>query len=76
MGLYLIALDGGPVTRVHALRRFGYAILGIAAFGSGILWALFDRDKQFLHDRLAGTRLVIGRSAGGLPPANSPVDRV
>lgn len=27
-------------------------------FGVGILWALFDRDHQFLHDRLAGTRIV------------------
>jgi uncharacterized RDD family membrane protein YckC len=23
-----------------------------------IVWALFDRDRQFLHDRLAGTRLI------------------
>jgi uncharacterized RDD family membrane protein YckC len=27
------------------------------AFGVGILWALLDRDRQFLHDRLAGTRI-------------------
>jgi uncharacterized RDD family membrane protein YckC len=26
-----------------------------------ILWALFDREHQFLHDRLAGTRLVSTR---------------
>jgi uncharacterized RDD family membrane protein YckC len=26
-----------------------------------ILWALLDRDGQFLHDRLAGTRLVSSR---------------
>ena len=26
-----------------------------------ILWALFDRERQFLHDRLAGTRLVSTR---------------
>ena|SRR5688572_18266690 len=26
-----------------------------------IVWALFDRDRQFLHDRLAGTRLVSAR---------------
>lgn len=25
---------------------------------SGVLWALVDRDRQFLHDRLLGTRLV------------------
>lgn len=24
----------------------------------GILWAFLDRDRQFLHDRLAGTRIV------------------
>jgi uncharacterized RDD family membrane protein YckC len=24
----------------------------------GIGWALVDRDRQFLHDRLAGTRLI------------------
>lgn len=28
--------------------------------GVGILWALLDRDHQFLHDRIAGTRIVWG----------------
>ena len=26
-----------------------------------IVWALFDRERQFLHDRLAGTRLLSTR---------------
>ncbi len=25
---------------------------------ASVLWAWFDRDRQFLHDRLAGTRLA------------------
>lgn len=29
-----------------------------------ILWAKFDRDGQFLHDRLARTRLVLIKEAG------------
>ena len=33
------------------------AMLAVCALGPG--WALFDRDRQFLHDRLAGTRLVL-----------------
>jgi hypothetical protein len=36
--------------------------LALAAFsvaGIGLGWALIDRDRQFLHDRLAGTRLVL-----------------
>ena len=32
--------------------------------GAGLFWALFDRDRQFLHDRLAGTRLVFKRPKG------------
>jgi uncharacterized RDD family membrane protein YckC len=26
--------------------------------GISLIWALFDREAQFLHDRLAGTRLI------------------
>jgi uncharacterized RDD family membrane protein YckC len=33
-------------------------------FGVGFLWALFDRDRQFLHDRIAGTRIEFAE-----PPA-------
>ena len=43
------------VTPRKAVLRFAYALL---FFPASILWALFDRDGQFLHDRLAGTRLV------------------
>jgi uncharacterized RDD family membrane protein YckC len=33
-------------------------------------WALVDRDRQFLHDRLAGTRLVqVARQPGRRSPA-------
>jgi len=42
----------------RAALRYVVAALGLVLAGGGILWALFDRDRQFLHDRLAGTRLV------------------
>ena len=35
----------------------------------GILWALVDRDRQFLHDRLAGTQIVL--TTGVLPTTTS-----
>lgn len=35
------------------------AFITLAPAGAGIGWALFDRERQFLHDRLAGTRLVL-----------------
>lgn len=52
------AEDGGPVNPGRAAHRFAIAVLGFLAAGLGFAWALVDRDRQFLHDRLAGTRLV------------------
>ena len=45
------------VTPAKALLRFLLALL-LAPTLVSIVWAFFDRDRQFLHDRLAGTRLV------------------
>lgn len=53
---------GAPLTPTLALKRMLLATIGYSACGITILWAFIDRDSQFLHDRLAGTRLV---AAGG-----------
>lgn len=45
------------VTPARALLRFVYALV-LVPTGVSILWALVDPERQFLHDRLAGTRLV------------------
>ncbi|MES2364538.1 MAG: RDD family protein [Pseudomonadota bacterium] len=54
----IVNQEGAPITLKQALLRFALAFLLIPAFGISLIWALFDRDKQFLHDRLANTRLV------------------
>jgi uncharacterized RDD family membrane protein YckC len=55
----LVRADGGgPVNVGRAVHRFLLALLGTLAVGLGFAWAFFDRDRQFLHDRLAGTALV------------------
>jgi uncharacterized RDD family membrane protein YckC len=41
----------------HRNPWLALATLGVTGLSFG--WALFDRDGQFLHDRLAGTRLVL-----------------
>ena len=56
--LKLVRADGGPLTRAHALKRMLFACAGTIALGAGFLWALVDPDRQFLHDRLAGTKIV------------------
>jgi len=40
-----------------ALLRFIAALLLVPTL-LGMLWALVDRDRQFLHDRLAGSLLI------------------
>ncbi len=52
------------VTPGRALLRFALALF-LVPTGVSIVWALFDRDRQFLHDRLAGTRLIF------VPPTTS-----
>jgi uncharacterized RDD family membrane protein YckC len=56
--LRLVRSDGGAVGPARALGRYGLALAGLALFGTGFLWALVDRERQFLHDRLADTRIV------------------
>lgn len=49
--------------RVPAPGRCGlrYALCwpSVLCGGIGLLWALVDRDRQFLHDRLLGTCIVL-----------------
>ncbi len=54
----VIERDGRPLQPLRALVRFLLCWPSIGLFGIGLLWALVDRDRQFLHDRLAGTRVV------------------
>jgi uncharacterized RDD family membrane protein YckC len=54
----LVDRNGKLIGLKQALLRFILAFLGFGLFGLSIVWAWFDRDRQFLHDRLAGTRLV------------------
>jgi len=56
--LRLVGTDGRPVGNRQALLRFALAWPSVLAAGAGLAWALVDRDRQFLHDRLAGTRVV------------------
>jgi uncharacterized RDD family membrane protein YckC len=54
----VVAVGDAPLDLRRALLRFVLAAAGTLLFGVGFAWALVDRDRQFLHDRLAETRLV------------------
>ncbi|MCX7156972.1 MAG: RDD family protein [Rhodocyclales bacterium] len=50
--------SGEPPSLGRLALRYVLAWPSIVYFGVGVLWALFDHNRQFLHDRLAGTRIV------------------
>ncbi|RIX46833.1 MAG: RDD family protein [Rhodocyclales bacterium GT-UBC] len=56
--LQLINGEGGKIRPAQALLRYLAAWPSILLLGIGIFWAFFDKDKQYLHDRIAGTRIV------------------
>jgi uncharacterized RDD family membrane protein YckC len=53
----LVTEQGKPLAIRQAFRRYLLAVPGVLS-GIGVLWAFVDRDRQFLHDRLASTRIV------------------
>lgn len=46
------------ITPARALLRLVLAAI-LVPTGISLIWALLDRDRQFLHDRLARSRLVL-----------------
>ena len=67
----------GPACAVAAyvaLRPYGHGGWAAALLAVNYAWAFVDRDRRFLHDRLAGTRLVRAASArqGTVASAVSP----
>lgn len=53
---------GGPLTASQAMKRY---ILASIFFGLTFIWAFFDREGLYLHDRLSGTRLRLIEKKSG-----------
>ena len=43
----------------EASLRFLFAIVSWVLLGTGFIWALFDKNKSALHDRLSKTHIVV-----------------
>ena len=68
-------LDAGTRERLATVRRAALAryqeapALGLA--GGLVQCALVDRDGQFLHERLAGTRIAMSEGAASVAPGTT-----
>ena len=67
VGVRVVKADGSQLSDSDAfIRAIGYHV-SAAIFGLGYIWAIFDKNNQTWHDKLAGTyvaRVESRRSAG------------
>lgn len=56
--LRLVTSAGQPLRPAQALWRYLLCWPSLGLFGVGFMWALIDPERQFLHDRIAGTRII------------------
>lgn len=64
--------SGARLRPAQAVLRYLAAWPSILLGGVGIWWAFFDRDGQFLHDRIADSRLWLDRPAAAAPRQDQP----
>jgi uncharacterized RDD family membrane protein YckC len=54
----LVNCQGETLSVRHAFFRYLLSSCSLLLFGLGFLWAFFDKDQLFLHDRLLKTLLI------------------
>lgn len=56
--LQLVNQQKQTLSLPQACLRYALASASLLAFGAGYWWALFDKDRLYLHDRLLKTHLI------------------
>ncbi len=71
--LKIVTADSLPPSKQQLFLRYLLSWPSLLFFGAGLIWVVFDRDRQFLHDRLAGTRIIYVQptTASSPPPAGT-----
>jgi len=63
LGIRVVKVDGSEISGTDALiRAIGYHV-SAAICGLGYIWAIFDRNNQTWHDKLAGTYVVTAKGS-------------
>ena len=54
--------DGSPMLKKQIAKRFFSSILNVLTMMIGFLYSLFDKKRQSIHDKIAGTVIVTKKS--------------
>lgn len=58
LGLRVVTTDGAPLELGKAFLRYIGYMISIIPFAFGLLWVVFDPQKQGWHDRIAATYVI------------------
>ncbi len=56
--IYVVTESNTTLNWKQASLRFTAALISLVILGLGFVWALFDKQKLALHDRLSKTKLI------------------
>lgn len=59
--IYVVNESNTQLNWKQASLRYAASLLSLLALGLGFIWALFDKDKLTLHDRLSKTKLIVNK---------------
>ena len=57
--LKVVNSQGHLLTIKQACVRYMFASISLLALGFGFLWTILDKDRQYLHDRLLQSKIVL-----------------
>lgn len=66
--LKIVRADGARPSLAQLLLRYCLSWPSLLFYGAGLVWMFIDRDSQFLHDRLSGTRIIFAPPTTASPP--------
>jgi len=69
--LRVVRIDGGPLSRRDAARRFAATVTLVIPPGLGLAWMLVDPRKACWHDLLSDTRVIQSVELGAPPFADN-----
>ena len=71
-GLRILQRNGQPLSQWQAVARYTLAWASLLCGFLGFFYALIDKDRSFLHDRILGTHIVLDETGAAYGISTPP----
>lgn len=59
LGICVVDMEGNKLTMEQSLKRNVTKALSVFIFYLGVIWILLDKNRQALHDKIAGALIIV-----------------